>query len=220
MSDFAEVTSPTFVKYVSKDTWDHLQQGSFKFGSASHYRSIENPNIRDAREGYGHFSLQDDNSNQLNVSLLAGNNCVLYCGTRENVEDKTMRERFGPLRIQIDDVTGFMDRARKCLGASKARIVDVVYRNAAHFSTELETVGKFIEITSRGACAPTTLRKLNRQYFGPFYEFGLLPGLFIKPVGYAIERERRMAFELRKDRREAIIREDKKLLSYVKFLPD
>jgi hypothetical protein len=218
---FPEVKPEPFYKYVSENTWNYLKQGSFRFGTAEYYRRVENTGIRDEKEGFGHFHLQSG-AKQLNVSLCAGNNCVVYCGTGkvDGPTDRLMRERFGPRRIRIDDLEGFAQRANKCLGSARFRIVDVIYRDIKSYTTELRGVERFLEIAGRGNLRPSSLRKLNREFFTAFYEFGLIAGVFVKPTRYSDERERRLVFELRKDRREPFPIEDKKLRDLATFLPD
>jgi hypothetical protein len=42
--DFGVVTDQPLYKYVSASTWQHIQRGSFQFGSAEYYRRAENTN--------------------------------------------------------------------------------------------------------------------------------------------------------------------------------
>ena len=221
VEDFTEVKSEPFYKYVGDDTWSYLKRGQFRFGTADYYRCVENNGIRDEKEGFGHFHLQS-NAKQLNVSLCAGNNCVVYCGTGkiEGAADQSMRERFGSRRIRIDNLNGFAQRANNCLGSKRFRVFDVVYRDIKSYTAEFPGVERFLEITRRNNLTPSSMRKLNREFFKTFYEFGIVAGVLVKPTRYSVERERRLVFELRRDRRDPFPVGDKKLLDFVTFLPD
>lgn len=219
-ADFAEVNPATMYKYAEDATWEHLRRGSFQFGTAEYYRNSPNIKIQDRREGFGHFHLTFGND-QLNVSLISGYNCGIFCGTDQidGPNDDLMRERFGRKRIKIEPVREFIARAKKCIGAYRSRIYDVVYRDIQSYADEFPDVRKFIEITGRGDLTPASLRKLNRKFFRTFYEYGLLPGLYCKPKGYSVERERRLIFETTRDiRTKPIIIDDKTLLNFVTFL--
>ncbi len=218
--DFSEVDPTPMYKYVSDDTWDYLRSGSFQFGTAEYYRTSPNIDIQDRREGAGHFHLTFGN-NQLNVSLVSGYNCAIFCGTSQidGPNDGLMRQRFGRKRIKIDPVSEFMARARKCIGAYRSRIYDVVYRDIQSYTEEFPHLENILEITNRDKLTKAALRKLNKEFFRTFYEYGLMPGLYAKPTKYSDERERRLIFETRKDTRmKPIIVRDKRLLDFITFL--
>ena len=219
-ADFAEAPPGPFYKYVREDTWNYIRQGSFQFATAEYYRNTPNIDIQDRREGAGHFHLISGND-QLNVSLISGYNCTIYCGTSQidGSNDALMRERFGPRRIKIDPITEFIARARQLLGAHRSRMYDAVYRDIQSYTEEFPGVERFIKITRRGNLTEAALGQLNEEFFDTFYEFGLMPGLYAKPNKYSVERERRIIFETEKDIREGPkIVDDKALLDFVTFL--
>ncbi len=171
--DFSEVDPTPMYKYVSDDTWDYLRSGSFQFGTAEYYRTSPNIDIQDRREGAGHFHLTFGND-QLNVSLVSGYNCAIFCG---------------------------------------------VYRDIQSYTEEFPHLENILEITNRDKLTKAALRKLNKEFFRTFYEYGLMPGLYAKPTKYSDERERRLIFETRKDTRmKPIIVRDKRLLDFITFL--
>ena len=79
-SEFAECSNEPLYKYVSDSTWKYLSEGSFQLGTAKYYRETPNINVQDRREGASIFHLahKDD---QLNVGIVSGMNCALFCGT-------------------------------------------------------------------------------------------------------------------------------------------
>jgi hypothetical protein len=218
-SDFREIEDGPLYKYIRQDTLSFMERGSFQFGTAEYYRNSPNIKIRDRREGAGHFHLGFLND-QFNTSLISGYNCAVFCGTSliDGPDDAFMRDQFGPHRIRIESSREFMSRASKCIGAHRARVYDVVYRDVQSYTVEFPDISRLLEIEAGGNFTSTSLRKLNREFFAVFYEYGLLPGLFAKPVSYSRERERRLIFETRKDLSKPIIVEDKRLLSFITFL--
>jgi hypothetical protein len=220
-ADFIEVDhSAPFYKYVNDTTWNYLRSGSFQFGTAEFYRNQPNIEIQDQREGYGHFHLVCGHD-QLTMSLVSGYNCAIYCGTDQidGSNDDLMRTRFGRKRIKIEPVGGFIARAKKCIGAYRSRIYDVVYRDIKSLVDDFSDVRRFIEIAGQQKLSHGALHKLNKAYFSTFYEYGLLPGIYSKPKRYSQERERRLIFETKRDiRLKPIIIDDKTLLDFITFL--
>ena len=105
-----------------------------------------------------------------------------------------------------------MAQVKKRMRAFRTRAHDVVYNNKIFSMNGAEAS----HIRSLMMTDPFSLPNFNRQYFGMLYDVGLLPSLFIKPVSYAHERERRMVFELR-DNLVAPhkLLEDKELLDFI-----
>ena len=168
----------------------------------------------------GHFHLTSGD-NQLNVSLISGYNCAIYCGTSEidGKNDALMRERFGRKRIKIEPIDLFMARAAKSIHAHRYCVRDIIYRNAASYSEEFPGIERLIEITGRGDLTLAALNKINKEFFRIFYDYGQIPGLYVKPEIYSVELERRLVFETTQDiRMKPIVFEDKTLLDYVTFL--
>jgi hypothetical protein len=201
-ADFPVVNSGPLYKYVSDSTWDYIKRGSIQLGTATYYRTTENGNIKDEREGVSTFHLGDGND-QLHVSIISGFNCAIFCGTSyfEGEDDELMRSRFGEKRLRIDRVDEFVSRTCKLIGAYRARIYDVVYTDIKHFSAEVKGISRFIDITGKGDLTEQSLHKLNSRFFETFYDFAFAPSLFSKPTGYSVEHERRVVFELRDDLR-------------------
>lgn len=215
-SDFVQPDKGPLFKFVSDRTWGFLKKGSFRFGTAEYYRNQPNLDIQDRYEGLGHFHLVSG-EDQLNVSLAAGYNCAIFCGTSQidGPNDDLMRQRFGRKRIRIDDLEAFATRAAQCMGAHRTRVYDVVYRDVHSYREESPVVDRCKELV----LGNLVLRDLNVEFFDTFYEFGLLPGLYAKPRKYEVESERRIIFETAADiRQEPIDIEDQVLHGLVTFL--
>jgi hypothetical protein len=201
---------------VNEEVLASLQRGCFWFNTADCYRSTPNIAIQDRHEGYGHFHLSSGND-QLNVSLSSGYNCAMLCGTSEmdGGTEHLMRSRFGLRRIVIHDVRGFVNHVAGRIGATRARVHDVVYRDVMSFAGEVPGINQVIGITGKGNPTPEALQQLNERFFDTFYEYGMLPAMFTKPLSYADERERRIVFEMPEDLTLAVKVEDKRLLEHV-----
>jgi hypothetical protein len=221
-SDFVQPGKGPLFKYVSDQTWVFLKKGSFKFGTAEYYRNTPNMDIQDRHEGLGHFHLVSGEE-QLNVSLAAGYNCAIFCGTSQigGPNDELMRQRFGRKRIRIDELEAFTTRAAQHMGAHRSRVYDVVYRDVHSYGEDSPVVERFKKLVGTGDLSPSILHSLNTEFFDTFYEFGLLPGLYAKPRKYEVERERRVIFETATDiRQKPIVFEDQVLHGLVTFLGD
>ena len=218
--DFPELTPNVFYKFISQETWEYIRDGSFQFGTPEFYRTTPNIHIRDRREGFGHFHLVAGDQ-QLNVSLLSGFNCLLFCGTGtlETANDTVMRQRFGPKCIRIDGLQEFIGRARLLLKANRARTFDVRYRDVQSLIETFPEATRVREITGTGDLTLGVLRQLNTEMFMHFYEFGFFPGVCVKPLTYSVENERRIVFEVGHDKRPGPVPiTDRKLLKHVTLL--
>jgi hypothetical protein len=215
--DFPDVSADPLYKYVSDATWKYIRQGSFQFGSAQFYRTTPNINIQDQREGASNIHLMSGD-NQLNVALISGFNCAIFCGTAliEGPDHDLMLSRFGSKRLKIEPVSEFLARVCKLTGAFRAHVFDVVYNDLKHYAAELPGIELFSSIAQGGNLTSSSLRQINKAFFATFDEYGFMPSLFAKPTRYAQERERRMIFEMRADlRRPTIIVNDTSLLEFV-----
>jgi hypothetical protein len=218
-SDFVQPDKGPLFKYVCDRTWEFLKKGSFQFGTAEYYRNTPNIDIQDRYEGLGHFHLVSG-EDQLNVSLAAGYNCAIFCGTSQigGPNDDLMRQRFGRKRIRVDDLEAFAARAAQCMGAHRTRVYDVVYRDVHSYREKSSVVDRFKLVGTDNLTRPI-LHNLNIEFFDTFYEFGLLPGLYAKPRKYEVESERRIILETTADiRQKPIIIEDQVLRGLVTFL--
>src|SRR5262249_13286265 len=221
-SDFVQPGKGPLFKYVSDQTWEFLKKGSFQFGTAEYYRNTPNMDIQDRHEGLGHLHLVSGND-QLNVSLAAGYNCTIFCGTSQidGPNDELMRQRFGRKRIRIEELKAFATRAAKRMEGPRSLVYDVVYRDVQSYGEESPVVERFIRLVGTGDLTTPILHSLNTEFFDTFYEFGLLPGLYAKPRKYEVECERRVIFETATDiRQKPIVFEDQVLHGLVTFLGD
>ena len=220
LRDFAELDTDYIYKYVSDSTWSYIAQGSFQFGTAEFYRNTPNIEIQDRKEGVGHFHLRHEND-QLNISLTSGYNCAIFCGTGkiDGPNETLMRQRFGKRRIRIAPLKQFTERAKILIGAHRCRVYDVIYQDVQSYAAEYKGVKRFIEIAGRGDLRMSALKKINKEFFELFYEYGLMPGLYAKPKKYWVESERKLVFETVKDiRNKPIIVNDAALRDFVKLL--
>jgi hypothetical protein len=215
--DFPDVSSDPLYKYVSDATWEYIRQGSFQFGSAQFYRTTSNINIQDQHEGSSNIHLMSGD-NQLNVALISGFNCAIFCGTAhiEGPDHELMLARFGSKRLKIEPVPEFLARVCELMGAFRARVFDVVYNDLKHYAAELSGIERFSSIAKGGKLTSSSLRQINKAFFATFDEYGFMPSLFAKPTRYAQERERRIIFEMRADlQRPTIVVNDTSLLKFV-----
>jgi hypothetical protein len=214
--DFPALSGAPLYKYVSEQTWDHIRRGSFQLGSAVYYRTTENLGIRDDREGAGHFFLQSGNA-QVNMTLTAGFNTAIFCGTdvcRSAADHELMIGRFGGKLLKIEPVDEFTKRLKRRTLAFRTRMHDVVYTDTKGIVLEHDKhVARLRQIMMDEGMH---LRRFNSEFFGTFYDLSLLPTLCAKPSSYAVERERRIIFEMRDDlKRPTLIVNDKSLLDFV-----
>lgn len=161
-SDFVQPDKGPLFKFVCDQTWEFLKKGSFQFGTAEYYRNTPNIDIQDRYEGLGHFHLVSG-EDQLNVSLAAGYNCAIFCGTSQigGPNDELMRQRFGRKRIRIDELEAFATRAAQRMGAHRTRVYDVVYRDVHSYDEESPVVERFKKLVGTGNLTPPILRKLR-----------------------------------------------------------
>jgi hypothetical protein len=215
-STFPKAADRPFFKYVSDETLAFISRGSFRFGSAEFYRATENALIQDVREGLATFHIGSDD-NQLHASMVSGYNCVLFCGTSTyNPDSARMKKSFGTNLIRIENPSAFASQVCSLLGAKAWHIHDVAYTDLKNFTLELPSVERLPQVTGLGSLSNESIHEINRSFFDIFYQAAFLPSLFAKPLTYAPERERRIAFELPMDISEpTVVVESKHLLSYV-----
>jgi hypothetical protein len=215
--DFPDCSNGRFLKFVSEEGWSHIRQGSFLFGTPTHYRGIENLQRRDAHEGVSFFHLTST-PYQFHAAMTAGYNCFMFCGT--NVQDQSGQEhmatRFGSRILRIDDIAGFAERARTVVGARNVIVRDVVYTDTKNFHGQFDGIDNLVGTSGLGNLSREILHEMNGRFFQTFYELALLPSLFSKPFAYFTEREKRLVFEMDADTlAPTIVVEDKKLLDYI-----
>jgi hypothetical protein len=218
-TDFPDVESEPFYKYVSDATWEYIRQGSFQFGTAQYYQTTPNINIQDQREGASSIHLASGN-NQLNITLTSGFNCAIFCGTAHigGPDHDLMLARFGAKWLKIEPITEFLTCVRRLTGSFRAYVFDVVYNDLKNCAAEQEGVERFYAIT-RGGLTKGSLRQVNEAFFATFYEYGFMPSLFAKPTRYSQERERRVIFEMKSDlRKQTIVVKHKGLLDFVTLM--
>jgi hypothetical protein len=201
-ADFPEVSDAEFYKYLSHGTWGYVKDGSFQFGSAAYYRSTPNMNIRDEREGAGTFHLTSG-PQQLNMTLTSGFDAAIFCGTGGIGDRALIHKKFGERLIRIRPVRRFAELVARRIGARNFEIRDVIYTDFKSYQIELPGINDAIDIlraeNPRGDLTERSGHKLNKRFFEQFHRIGKLPSLFTKPRAYAVERERRIIFDLPRD---------------------
>ena len=162
-----------------------------------------------------------DGDHQATVFVRVGFNCALFCGTREinGVDHERMMAQFGGAGgkcLRIQQVSDFMTHVKKRTRAFRTRLHDVIYDNAKIFTIKDAEASR---LRSLMMANPFSLPEFNRRYFALLYDLGLLPSLFIKPVSYLHERERRMVFEGRDNLPNSpLVVNDKDLLQFVEVV--
>lgn len=208
-----------FYKYVPTHSWEYMQRGSFRFGSADEYRRQESPGIGDWREGLSFVSFQHQND-QASFTLRSGYNCALFCGTGHinGPDHARMMGEFskgGGKLIKITPILDFMEKIKKRTRAFRARMHEAIYTDYKCFTIEAPVATDLRKwLNSEPALLDT-----NRMWFSTLYDEALLPSLFAKPAEQSYQRERRMVFELRDDLRSpAAFVYDRELLQYVEVV--
>jgi hypothetical protein len=186
---------PLFVKYITEETFERFtRHGSFKIGSVVDYRFIPNPHARDPLEGYCNLYFRNRN-NHILVSVFGGENLHVFCGTNIIGSDY-MKQKFGPIQLVLDDVTGFGNAVAEDLGAIDWEIKAVNYRvEKVKRSPSFHTVKLDPENMERWIRCTKTMYCLYRY----LSETGPPGTVFLKPVRYAPERELRFVFRMRED---------------------
>jgi hypothetical protein len=159
-----------YYKYISGQTWNYVNAGSFQLGTASYYRSTPNIKIKDEREGAGDFRLASG-PDQLNATILSGFNAAIYCGTGAIGDRALMTSRFGGRVIKIHPVKEFAKRIATRVGAAEFHVYDLVYTDQKNFFAEKEGIRDFISIVRQhdtaGNLTPASLYRpelrLTRQ---------------------------------------------------------
>jgi hypothetical protein len=222
-SEFADYSGEPLYKYVSDSTWQYISKGSFQLGTAKYYRETRNINAQDRREGEAMFHLVDG-EDQLNVGIVSGLNCALFCGTSfsDGPDHQLMLAKFGARRIRIDPLADFVSIIRRHIGAFAARTHDIVYTDLKSFVADEPSIPRFKEISFSGGTSddnPRKLHKINKAFFSTFYKYGFMPSLFTKPTSYREEKERRVVFETMADlKNPTIVINDKSLLDCVQLI--
>jgi hypothetical protein len=188
-------TVPVFVKYISEETFERFtRHGSFKIGSVTDYRFIPDSHARDPLEGYCSLYFKN-RGNHILISVFGGENLHVFCGTNA-IGSEYMKQKFGPIQLILNDVTGFGNAVAEDLGAIDWEIKAVNYRvekvkRAPSFHAvriDPKNMERWIRCTKTMHCL---YRYLSET--GP-------PGtVFLKPVRYAPERELRFVIRMRED---------------------
>ena len=186
---------PLFVKYITEETFERFtRHGSFKIGSVVDYRFTPDPHARDPLAGYCNLYFRN-RRNHILVSVFGGENLHLFCGTNV-VGSEYMKQKFGPIQLVLNDVTGFGNAVAEDLGAIDWEIKAVNYRvEKVKRAPSFHTVKLDPENMERSIRCTKTMYYLYRY----LSEAGPPGTVFLKPVRYAPERELRFIFRMRED---------------------
>jgi hypothetical protein len=191
----AKKSAPLFVKYISEETFERFtRRGSFKIGSLVDYRFIPDPRARDPLEGYCNLYFRN-RSNHILFSVFGGENLHVFCGTNV-IGSEYMKQKFGPIQLVLNDVTGFGNAVAEELGAIDWEIKAVNYRvEKVKRAAPFHTVKLDPENMERWIRCKKTMYSLYRYLI----EAGPPGTVFLKPARYAPERELRFVFRMRQD---------------------
>jgi hypothetical protein len=153
---------------------------------------------------YSCFSLKDRDVCSVTLS---GFDTLVFCASADRGQDLALRERFGPVVLEID-LHGFAERLWRTLrplgfSARRVRYVDLkLFRSTVAFSLMAGYIDTGNFLSARFA---RVLRRASR-----------LPSVFAKPSRFADEHEVRLAWTLAKDVTGPEIVNDPGLLKFVR----
>lgn len=219
--DFPVLRTPTFFRFLTPESASFVRRGSFRFGTTSFYRSIEDAGRADSMEGYAAVFVEGKHKS-FNACGTAGFNCVMLCGVatpprdRRNLRD--MRDKFGRELIEITNIEAFLSLMSERLGSCAHYIRDVRYLDGKYMSSTSEEFDEALTVLGRGVL---DVHKLNVHYWHNLYENLFWPSAFSKPIRFSHERERRLLFEFQSDvSSEFIDVNAPKALEFIRFLPN
>ena len=222
--DFPAIAKPTFFKFLTPESASFLRRGSFRFGTTSYYRSIEDCGRADILEGYAAIFLEGKHKS-FNSSGTAGFNCVVLCGVatppRDHRNLRDMRNKFGHELIEITNVDAFLSILSERLGSYAHHVRDIRYMDGKYMSIKTDDLEEFLPTFGRGDLTEEIVHKLNVRYWHNFYESIFWPAAFSKPLRFSHERERRLLFEFRSDIDAPFISVDApEALEFMRFVPN
>jgi len=218
--DFIRPNDGDIIKYVSRETYDLIREGTIQLGSCEYYRNADGLSIHDPREGDYTFFIAHG-MKQFQASIRAGGNCFLLCGTEmcTGERDEYMRERHGRVKIRINNVDNFAEMICRKIGAVSYKFYNVIYSDSKAFVIEDQICDRIRATIGLEDISDRKLHHFNKRFFDFFYKMGMLGSMFIKPEIYRGELERRLVFEFSKDINiEKIIVKDDEINDYVEMI--
>lgn len=221
--DFPAIAKPTFFKFLTPESASFLRRGSFRFGTTSYYRSIQDCERADILEGYAAIFLEGKHKS-FNFCGTAGFNCVVLCGVATPPHDhrnlRHMRNKFGHELIEITNIDGFMSILSERLGSHAHYVRDVRYMDGKYISIKTDDLEEYLPTFGRGNLSEEIVHNLNVRYWHNFYEGIFWPAAFSKPSRFSHERERRLLFEFLSDIDAPFISVDApEALEFIRFVP-
>jgi hypothetical protein len=181
---------------MPSSTLEHWRRGSLQLGSVNYYRAGETAEITDQFEGRSCLIISGPKV-QTAVMIQSGYNFGILCGTAQLGQPDFMRKRFGDTLVRIKSIRAFAEHLKVVLGARRYYFNHMQYNDLKLF--RLKTL-------MRSILAKNTFDELafGEKAFAFLYRESFLPSLFVKPTGFAVERELRLVFELDADLAEHI----------------
>ena len=149
------------------------------------------------------------------LSLAAGYNFGILCGTADLRRQNEMLAKFGPRIVKIANLRAFAEEARSLLGATRFYFNRVVYDDL-----KLLRVKTLKSITLSQDDRPGIFdpQLVNEAMFDLLYESSFLPSLFMKPSRFAMEEELRLVFEMPDDVPNVLKVTDKNLAKRIEII--
>lgn len=205
-ADFPAVHGTAF-KIVRPEIEPMLRNGSFRLGSPTYYANLGTDPGADGWEGFTSVFV-DYADSTFSSAVTTGYNCVAFCTTRARDHGRLrhLREKFGGPDgrvIKITDMDGLARVLASHLPGGEASIRDVRYNDAKFIHLAAERYAA-LEALLMSAPPPhdltlEALHELNEAFAPLIHRDALLGSMFVKPVAYAAEQERRLLVELPAD---------------------
>ena len=197
--DFDSRADNILIKYVTNESLLHIKNGTLQLGSTQYYRDISRIESQDQHEGYGllHIPVEE---RMLHCSGTAGFNTYIFCGSRRDVDDRLMRQKFGPNRITITNPIRFFDFINRKISGKKFSIRDIQYGDKKNYivsKNKIILTEPFIH--PRESIRAGELQSFVHSNFQELQTLFMLPAILTKPARYSSEKERRVLFDMNKD---------------------
>lgn len=198
-------TCGKFTRYVPNDVYEkYIKKGIFRFGTLKYFQNMENEIAKDEMEGFCNIFLTINNEYSA-CSALTGYNYLILCGT-DDTNSQYHLDTFGKCKITIPNIDSFCQAVQKAIRAEDYQIKKVRYDDRKLFRTMAININNADE-----------LKIGNAKRYKLIMQQAALPSLFIKPTGFNVEKELRIAFEMPKDQKKSLQITNIGLLDYLKI---
>jgi hypothetical protein len=205
LSDFPRLRGGGALKIVTPEAEERLRQGHFRLGSTTYYAQLKDDPRADVWEGYSVSTIRVGQNDMVSAFVSAGYNFLVFCTT--SVRDASLismlRHRFGGRVVKIRNAWDFglalAESLPKNLTCMDIYIRDVRYADLKMLHANDYRLSNFLEIMGTGSIEKSKLTDVGGYLFESIYEKAILGSVFVKPMMYSSEFERRIAFELKAD---------------------